>query len=87
MTNDLFNININDNCSSSLVVVGVFPLAVLVLYLVTMLARAVRDTKTRHRPRDESGEAGLSQVVTSSGYQQIYHVPIDDSLTTDSDTK
>ena len=82
MTTDLFNININDHCSSSsLVVVGVFPLAVLVLYLVTMLARAVRDTKTRHRPRDESGEAGLSQVVTSSGD------PSDDTLTTDSDTK
>ena len=50
---------------SRLILVGVLPLAAVLLYLVTLLVKAVRDSKLQSRERYESGESGLSQVVTS----------------------
>ena len=50
---------------SRLILVGVLPLAAVLLYLVTLLVKAVRDSKLQSRERYESGESGLGQVVTS----------------------
>ena len=50
---------------SRLILVGVLPLAAVLLYLVTLLVKAVRDSKLQSRERYESGESGLSQVETS----------------------
>ena len=47
---------------SRLILVGVLPLAAVLLYLVTLLVKAVRDSKLQSRERYESGESGLSQV-------------------------
>ena len=41
------------------------PLAAVMLYLVTLLVKAMRDSKLQSRERYESGESGLSQVQTS----------------------
>ena len=49
---------------SRLILVGVLPLAALLLYLVTLLVKAMRDSKLQSRERYESGESGLSQVST-----------------------
>ena len=40
------------------------PLAAVLLYLVTLLVKAMRDSKLQSRERYESGESGLSQVGT-----------------------
>jgi len=50
---------------SILVLVGVLPLAAVMLYLVTLLVKAMRDSKLQSRERYESGESGLSQIVIS----------------------
>ena len=47
---------------SRLILVGVLPLAAVMLYLVTLLVKAMRDSKLQSRERYESGESGLSQV-------------------------
>ena len=38
------------------------PLAGILLYLVTFMVKAMRDSKLQSRERNESGESGLSQV-------------------------
>ena len=53
---------------SRLILAGVLPLAAVLLYLVTLLVKTMRDSKLQSRERYESGESGLSQVHMTFRY-------------------
>ena len=48
---------------------ALIPLGMVILYLLSLLVKVMRENKKHSRARDESGESGLSQVGSNNTVQ------------------